>query len=215
MSLLKRQQERERKAAEEAARSAEEKKLRDMAAHPLVKAGLNRDVRDAYLYGLVFAAIADDDKVDKKEKEVLTDIAVSLCISVAEVNDAIGWVTSLSDEKKFALIDECAEIIKGCETGVKLFYLQFMLLWALHENDASELDGLLLMLIEKMGVEFPMAKRHAVLKVFEDEEGVDRALVALAEWIGEDVLKYFVVGKYGDVTDRLVSGRNRKRIFMK
>ena len=105
MSLLKRQQERERKAAEEAARRAEEKKLRDMAVHPLVRAGLNRDVRDAYFYGLVFAAIADDYKVDKNEKEALTDIAGSLCIPVAEVNDAIGWVTSLPDEKKFALID--------------------------------------------------------------------------------------------------------------
>ena len=171
MSLLKRQQERERKAAEEAARRAEEKKLRDMAVHPLVRAGLNRDERDAYLYGLVFAAIADDDKVDKNEKEALTDIAVSLCISVAEVNDAIGWVMSLPDDKKFALIDECIETIKSCEIGVKLFYAQFMLLWALHEHEAWELDKYLLLFVDKTGVAFPMAKRHAVLKILEGEEG--------------------------------------------
>lgn len=211
MSLLKRQQERERKAAEEAARRAEEKRLRDMAVHPLVKAGLNRDVRDAYLYGLVFAAIADDDKVDKNEKEALTDIAVSLCISVAEVNDAIGWVMSLSDDRKFALIDECIETIKGCEIGVKLFYSQFMLLWALHEHEVGELDKYLLRFVDKTGVAFPMAKKHAVLKILEEEEGVDGAMDALAEWMGDDALKYFVVKKYGDVTERLAAERNRKR----
>lgn len=211
MSLLKRRKEQEQKAAEEAARLSEEKKLRDMAVHPLVKAGLNRDVRDAYLYGLVFAAIADDDKVDKNEKESLTDIAVSLCIPVAEVNDAIGWVMSLSVDKKFALIDECIETIKGCEIGVKLFYAQFMLLWALHENDASELEEYLLMFVDKTGVAFPKAKRHAVLKVLEGEEGVDGAMDALTDWMGDDALKYFVVKKYGDVSDRLASERNRKR----
>ena len=211
MSLLKRQQERERKAAEEAARRAEEKKLRDMAVHPLVRAGLNRDERDAYLYGLVFAAIADDDKVDKNEKEALTDIAVSLCISVAEVNDAIGWVMSLPDDKKFALIDECIETIKGCEIGVKLFYSQFMLLWALHEHEAWELDKYLRLFVDKTGVAFPMAKRHAVLKILEGEEGVAGAMDVLADWMGDDALKYFVVKKYGDVTDRLTSERNCKK----
>lgn len=212
MSLLKRQQERERKAAEEAARRAEEKKLRDMAVHPLVRAGLNRDVRDAYLYGLVFAAIADDDKVDKNEKEALTDIAVSLCISVAEVNDAIGRVISLPDDKKFALIDECIETIKSCEIGVKLFYAQFMLLWALHEHEAWELDKYLLLFVDKTGVAFPMAKRHAVLKILEGEEGVAGAMDALADWMGDDALKYFVVKKYGDVSDILAKERKRGRV---
>ena len=210
MSLLKRQQERERKAAEEAARLAEEKKLRDMAVHPLVKAGRNRDMRDAYLYGLVFAAIADDDKVDKNEKEALTDIAVSLCIPVEEVNDAIGRATSLPDENKFALIDECIETIKGCEIGVKLFYSQFMLLWALHEDEAGELDEYLLRFVDKTGVAFPMAKRHAVLKILEGGEGVDGAMDAIADWMGDDALKYFAVKKYGDVSGLLKRIRDAK-----
>jgi len=212
MLLLKRQQERERKAAEEAARRAKEKKLQDLAVHPLVKDGLNRDVRDAYLYGLVFAAIADDYKIDKNEKEALTDIAVSLCIPVAEVNDAIGWVTSLPDDKKFALIDECIETIKGCEIGVKLFYSQFMLLLALHEHEVGELDECFrsLRFVDKTGVAFPMAKRHAVLKVLEGEEGFDGAMDALADWLGDDALKYFVVKKYGDVSGLLKRIRGAK-----
>jgi hypothetical protein len=86
-----------------------------------------------------------------------------------------------------------------------------MVLWTLHEHDAVELDEYLREFVDKTGVAFPTAKRYAVLKVIEGEEGVDRVLVALAEWMGEDVLKYFVVRKYGDVTDRLVSERNRKR----
>ena len=58
MSLLKRKQEKERKAAEEATRLAEEKKLQDLAIHPLVKDGCGRDVCDAYFDGLVFALLS-------------------------------------------------------------------------------------------------------------------------------------------------------------
>ena len=213
MSLLKRQHEREQKAAEEAARLAEEKKLQDMAVHPLSKDGCSRDIRDGYFYGLVFAAIADDDKIDKNEKDALTDIAVSLGIPNAEVADSINRVTSLSDDKKLVLIDECIASIKDCEIGVKLFYSQFMVLWALHEHDAGELDEYLRQFVDKTGVAFPIAKRHAVLKVIEGEEGVDSALESLADWMGDDALKYFAVKKYGDVSGALSAERKRKRVI--
>ena len=204
MSLLKRQKEKERKAAEDAARLAEEKKLRDLAVHPLVKDGSNRDVRDGYFYGLVFAAIADDDKIDKNEKSVLLDIGSSIGISSTEVNDAIERVASLSDDSKLSLIEECIATIKGSEIGVKLFYAQFVLLWTSHhEHDAGDLSEYLRRFSDKTGVDFPMAKRHAVIKVLEGEEGVDGALVALADWMGDEPLKYFVVKRYGDVSDIL------------
>ena len=210
MSLLKRQQEKERKATEVAVRLAEEKKLRDMAVHPLVKDGCDRDVRDGYFYGLVFAAIADDDKIDKDEKSILSDIGSSIGISDAEVNDAVERATAFSDDKKLSLIDECIATIKGSEIGVKLFYAQFMLLWTSHEHDMEELGEYLCRFIDKTGVDFPMAKRHAVMKVLEGEEDVDGALVALADWMGDEPLKYFVVKRYGDVSDILNRARRAK-----
>ena len=52
MSLLKKMKE----------RVAEEKLI---GSHPLMKMSVERNVRDAYFQGLVFAAFADDDQVDE------------------------------------------------------------------------------------------------------------------------------------------------------
>ena len=54
MSLLKKMKE----------RVAEEKLI---GSHPLMKMNVERNVRDAYFQGLVFAAFADDDQVDEQE----------------------------------------------------------------------------------------------------------------------------------------------------
>ena len=139
MSLLKRKLEKDRKAAEEAARLAEEKKLQALAVHPLVKDGCGRDVVDAYLQGLVFAAIADDDKIDKGERALLKKIGTSLGIPGEEVDDTIKGVLSLDDDGKIALVEECVTALKGNEVGVKLFYAQFIQVWTSHEHDEGEL----------------------------------------------------------------------------
>ena len=52
MSLLKRNKDKQ---------LAEEKKL--AARHAIVKMGVDRNVRDAYFQGLVFAAIANDNRI--------------------------------------------------------------------------------------------------------------------------------------------------------
>jgi len=77
MSLLKRKLGKDRKAAEEAARLAEEKKLQDLATHPMFKDGSGRDLRDAYFYGLVFAAFANDDQLEEEERAILNDVGAS------------------------------------------------------------------------------------------------------------------------------------------
>jgi len=209
MSLLKRKQEREQKAAENAARLAKEKKRQELAIHPLVKGGRDRDIRDAYFQGIIFAAIADDDKIDKNEQAVLVNIGASLEMSAAEVEDGIACVTALTDDGKLSLIEECAKTIKEDDATVKLFYVQFIQLWTSHEYDKKELDEYLHQFADWTGVTLPEAKIFAIKKILEGDEAIDAYLVDLADWMGDDALKYFAVGKFGDVSEALVKERKR------
>lgn len=211
MSLLKRKLEKDRKAAEEAARLAEEKKLQALAVHPLVKDGCGRDVVDAYLQGLVFAAIADDDKIDKGERALLKKIGTSLGMPGEEVDDTIKGVLSLDDDGKIALVEECVTALKGNEVGVKLFYAQFVQVWTSHEHDEEELGEYLGKFAEWTGVGLVQEKRKAILAAIAGGKGLDEGLYDLAEWMGDDALKYFVVGRMGDVSDSLARKRSQKK----
>ena len=210
MSLLKRKQEKDRKAAEEAARLAEEKKLQDLAVHPLAKGGCGRDVRDAYLQGLVFAAIADDDKIDENERPLLVEIGTSLGMSGEEIEDTIKSVLSLDDDGKIALVEECVTALKGNDVGVKLFYAQFIQVWTSHEHDEGELGEYLGKFAEWTGVGLDQEKRKAILAAIVGGEGQDECLYDLAEWMGDESLKYFMTKRYGDISERLAQFRNRK-----
>ena len=126
MSLLKQKKENDRIAAEAAAKAKEEAILRELAIHPVVKAGCGRDVRDAYFHGLVFAAIADDEKVDADERAILNGIAKSMGFGKDDVDEVISSITNMpSPDAKLQLIEECLCAIKDHEAIVKLFYAQF------------------------------------------------------------------------------------------
>jgi len=212
MSLTKRLQERDEKLAAEKARAAEEKKLQNLATHPLVKNGCARDVRDAYFYGIVAVAFANDDELDDHERGGLDEIGKSLNLSKQDVDDAVSLVRSIYDDlnKMESLIQESVQAIKDNECVVKLFYAQFLQLWSYgHEEDADPSD-LFDKITELTGVALPKGKKCEISKVVEGGESVDESLEALAEWMGEDTLKYFVVKQYGDVTDRLNKVRKRK-----
>ena len=210
MSLLKRKQEKDRKAAEEAARVAEEKKLQDLAIHPLVKDGCGRDARDAYFQGLVFAAIADDDKIDENERLLLGEIGTSLGMSSEEIEETIKSVLSLDDDAKVALVEECVTALKGNEVGVKLFYAQFIKIWVSHEHDEDELSAYLQQFPKWMGVELPEAKRSELLKLCVSDDVADASLATVADWMGDESLRYFMIKQYGDISEHLAEFRNRK-----
>ena len=211
MSLLKREKERARKAAEEAARQAEEKKLQDLAIHPLVKDGCGRDVCDAYFHGLVFAVFADDDKMDKGERSILNDIGGALGLPSQEVEEIITHVQTLADAGKLSLLDECVNAIKGNETAVKLFYVQFTLIWTSHEHDEEELSDYLQKFAEWTEIEMPKAVQEMIKATLAGGEDADEELYDLSEWMGEAALKYFAVKQYGDVTEKLAGVRKRKQ----
>ena len=211
MSLLKRKQEKDRKAAEEAARLAEEKKLQDLAVHPLAKGGCGRDVRDAYLQGLVFAAIADDDKTDENERPLLVEIGTSLGMSGEEVEGTIKGVLSLDDDGKLALVEECVTAFKGNEVGVKLFYAQFIQIWTSHEHDEKELSDYLRQFGEWTGIVLPDKQKGAILKSVDNGNADGSSLVDLADWMGDDALKYFIVKRHGDVSEILADERKCRK----
>lgn len=210
MSLLQRKRERDQKAAEEAARLAEEKRLQELSIHPFVKRGCSRDVRDAYFQGLVFAAVADDDKIDKDERAMLADVGSSLGIQVEEIDEAIASVSALSDDNKLALVEECVNAIKGDENGVKLFCAQFVQVWMSHDHAEDELAEYLRQFAEWGGVDLPEATLNCLRKAIGENEETEEALYELSEWMEEESLKYFAVKRYGDVSQMLARIRKQK-----
>ena len=203
MSLLKQKKENDRVAAEAAAKAKEEAILRELAIHPVIKAGCGRDVRDAYFHGLVFAAIADDEKVDADELSILNGIAKSLILSVDDVADAIALVGKMTVEEKLQLIDECVFAIKDNETNVKLFYAQFAEIWMTGECDLCELKEYVDMFRGWSGVDFPTKRMKNVKAVISKSSDLNSSLAGLVSWMGDDYLRYFAFRRYGDVSSRI------------
>jgi hypothetical protein len=50
----------------------------------------------------------------------------------------------------------------------------------------------------------------AILSLLKGGDGVDNEMLVLADWMGDDALKYFAVKKYGDVTDIVATERKRR-----
>ena len=211
MSLLKQKKEHDRIAAELAAKAKEEAILRELAIHPVVKAGCDRDVCDAYFHGLVFAAIADDEKVDADERAILDGIAKSMSLGEGEIEDAITSITKMSVDDKLLLIEECVCAIKGHEPIIKLFYSQFVELWMTGEYNLGELKEYVGMFKEWSGVELPSSQMKNIKAVVSNSAELDSALDYLATWMGNDVLKYFALHRYGNVTSRIEKSQKDKR----
>ena len=212
MSLLKQKKENDRIAAEAAAKAKEEAVLRELAIHPVVKAGCGRDVRDAYFHGLVFAAIADDEKVDVDERVILDGVAKSMGLEDAEVDEVISLITNMpSPDAKLQLIEECLCAIKDRESIVKLFYAQFAELWMTGEYDLGELKEYADMFKNSTDVELPSAQMKDIKVVVSNASELNSALDDLVAWMGDEELKHFALHRYGDVTSRIEQSKTAKR----
>ena len=212
MSLLKQKKENDRVAAEAAAKAKEEAILRELAIHPVIKAGCGRDVRDAYFHGLVFAAIADDEKVDADERAILDGVAKSMGFEDGDVEEAISLITNMpSPDAKLQLIEECLCAIKDRESIIKLFYAQFAELWMTGEYDLGELKEYAGMFKDSTGIELLSARLKDIKMVLSNSAELNSALDDLAAWMGDDELKHFALHRYGDVTSRIEQSKKAKR----
>jgi len=207
-SLLDELEEDERKEKEVKSKQAKEAALRALAIHPLMKE--KRDIRDAYFYGLTFAAIADDGKVDVAEKTILSSIAKSLGLPDGEVEEAISELHGKSAKDKMQLITECVKALADNKVGLNLFWAQFIQVWSSHADSKDVLSRLLKRIAEQSGVRLPASKVSAILSLLKGGDGVDNDMLVLAYWMGDAALKYFAVKKYGDVTDIVATERKRR-----
>lgn len=207
-SLVEELEEEERKERETQVKKAKEAVLHALSIHLL--ASESRDIRDAYLYGLVFAAIADDGKVDVAETAILSEIATALSLPDGEVEEAVSELQTKCAKDKMQLITECVNALSGNKVGLNLFWAQFIQVWSSHADSKDNLSCLLKKIAEQSGVSLPTSKVSAILSLIKGGDGIDKDLLTLADWMGDDALKYFVVKKYGDVTDTLVNERKRQ-----
>lgn len=211
MSLLSQKKENERVAAEAAAKAKEEAVLRDLAVHPVIKMGCDREVRDAYLYGIIVAAIANDDKIDAEERGVLDRIATSTEIPTADVEEAIARVNQMSVDEKLQLLEESVGAFKDQLDLVKFFYAQFAELWFTGEHDLGELKEIAGMLEKWSGVEFSTERFKDIKAVVSNASTLNSSLDDLTAWLGDDMLMRFAVGRYGNVSSRIEQSKAAKR----
>lgn len=211
MSLLKQKKENDRIVAEAAAKAKEEAILRELAIHPVVKSGCSRDVRDAYFYGIVIAAIANDDKIDSEERVLIDRVANSMLLRTPDVEEVIAEVNQLSVNEKLQLIEESMDAFKEQPDLVRFFYAQFAELWLTGEHNLGELKEIAGMLEGWSGVEFPTGRFKEIKAVLSNDAGLNAALDDLTAWLGDDMVMRFAVSRYGNVSSRIEQSRKERR----
>ena len=138
--------------------------------HPLLKMGVGRDVRDAYFTGLVFAACADDGKVDERERSCLDKVGSALDIPSQEAAELIADVESKDGNEKISLIEEVCKSLSG-EKLAELFLSEFTFIWLSHNTVGDELATYRATLADWMGTAYD-AKAFTL---------IDEAIVAKAD----------------------------------
>ena len=213
MSLLKNKKAEDQRKAEAEAKRREEERMRELAKNPLVKRGCDRNVRDAYIHGVIVAALADGDvsEIDDGERKVIDSIARSLNLCEAEVTEAVNVVNSCED--MLALLEECVRQLPD-ESAVKVFVCDFARVWLAKGVENADVEEL----YEYLAEQFPQwsdfkimtAIRKVLVRVLDLIDCADADLVQLADWLGDEALKYLVLDRLGDVTGRLMAERKRR-----
>ena len=139
MSLLKRFKDKQ---------LASEKEL--AARHTIVKMGVDRNVRDAYFQGLVFAAVANDDQIDDFERARLRELGEALELATADVAETIQSLAGMDDDTKMSIIEECARQLVNVEVA-ECFLKEFSELWLLGGGKEDEFGDFKSQLIDWMG----------------------------------------------------------------
>jgi len=119
--------------------------------HPIIKMDVARNVREAYFQGLLFAAFADDGKVDEQERARLEKVGLSLEIPEGEVAQMIDDMAKKDDEARLALMEDVSAALKGTSASF-LFLCEFTMVWLSHDGDREQLRGYRLHLSDWLGI---------------------------------------------------------------
>ena len=110
--------------------------------HPIIKMDVARNVREAYFQGLLFAAFADDGKIDEQERARLEKVGLSLEIPENEMVQMTADVEKMDEADRLALMEDVAAALKGTSAPF-LFLCEFSMIWLSHEGDREKLKSYL------------------------------------------------------------------------
>lgn len=132
-----------RKAAEVAAKQQVDVEA-DVKKHLLVKMSADRNVREAYLYGVVFAGLANDDEapeIQSEERSVLDEICESLETEVSLIDEIVSAEkASIDDDTYMGLLRECVGTFEDIKV-FDLFLEDFDKVWTAGKGKPSELKS--------------------------------------------------------------------------
>lgn len=132
-----------RKAAEVAAKQQVNVEA-DAKKHLLVKMDVNRDVREAYLHGLVFAGLANDDdepEIQSEERSVLDEICASLEVGLSLIDEIIAAEkASIDDDTYKDLLRECLVLFSDIKM-YDAFLEDFDKVWSVGKGNPAELKS--------------------------------------------------------------------------
>lgn len=177
---------RSRRIAEQSAVRAE---VASLCRHPLFSLGADRNARDAYFHGLVFAALANDEVVTEEERRMLSDFAPKLGFRPSAVDAVIDYERAvIENEDENELMKDCMHVLRSPGLA-ELFLKDFDLVWNVGDGDEGELEAwhcdfggwLLLGAGERdQGQEFSSARSRLLNCLGRRREGVCVCDVALA-----------------------------------
>lgn len=132
-----------RKAAEIAAKQQVNAEV-DAKKHLLVKMGADRNVREAYLHGLVFAGLANDDEapeIQSEERSVLDEICASLEVGLSLIDEIVAAEkASIDDDTYKDLLRECLVLFSDIKM-YDAFLEDFDKVWSVGKGNPAELKS--------------------------------------------------------------------------
>ena len=200
------------KAEEERKAKEAESEQRLIGSHPIMKMGLGRYVQDAYFNGLVFAAIADDNKVDTEELVKLTRVAKTLNIDESEVGMSIATIEKMDDNNKIDLGKEIAMTVGDSDCAL-LFLCEFSLLWMSHTScDRESLCGWRQILSEYgLAEKFPENWFKRFDKIADMVAEKPEALLELEDNLSEEMIIYLFADRVEYVSSIFKTLKAKKR----
>lgn len=198
------------KAAEVEAARKHAQLMAELDVHPLLKWGCDRSVRDAYFCGIVFAALADDVKVDADEHKEISRIGRSLELPDAEIEEMITVVTKTvrdsvnavsaetgeGGEKVFSLLEECADSL-GDEKVFRLFVAEYVKVCATKGRNAEVEKDVNSQLVDyvcpRVGHKIDKKCYSEIWTMFDGGDAVRIGVLNdLANWIDDDAVRYYM-----------------------
>ena len=209
------------KKVKEVSRIRNERQLQDLDVHPLLKWGCERNIRDAYFFGIVFAALTDDLKIDEQEKKCISRIGHSLSLAVQEQDKAIEFVertvtgaVQAGGDGVFSLLDDSAHEFAD-ERVQRLFVAEYFKVCGGKEFDAEDVkEQLLEHVLSQHGVPCPNGLFDALSRFAARQFILSPSdLQTLCIWYSADVVRYLMLDIRGyDVASELLlsdrEGRN-------